>query len=160
MRVYDHAHEVKNYPKKFGVSVEDVATLNPSLRDDYNALRLLAMKRGWVRVRSSRAATVAVEAWPNSRTPVITAVAGFLKRRRFGLLTSVTMNDLKGRQVIAGTLQDFLRGPRSSQQAAFGANENLKLDALCKRVEGLRAKRARSRVPGSRNATAIRRGTT
>lgn len=148
MQIYDHATEVKNSPRKFGLSIEDVATLNPSLTNDYNALRLLAMKRGWVRIRSSRTATVAVEAWPAARTRVVSAVAGFLKRQRFGLLTSVTMNDFKNRQVIAGTLQDFLGGLRSLPHSAFDASAIRKLDALCRRVEELRSARPRGRTSG------------
>jgi hypothetical protein len=129
IEVSDHASEVENFPKKFGLKPKDVAGLRSSHPDDYNVLRLLAMRQGWVRVRSTRAGEVAVEFAMSPAEDAILPTVEFLRKKGFGPLTSVYFNDLKKRRTYQAPLADYLPGAEPAS-ASFSVYDCQKLDAL------------------------------
>lgn len=136
LSVPDHAAEVERSPKKFGLMPKDVSGLNSSNPEDYNLLRMLALKKGWVRVRSSRSGEVAVEFFSSPAEDVLLSTAAFLRKMGYGDFTTVYFNDLKKRKSYQAHLADYTPG-KEAPSDSFSVYDNKKVDDLSARADAI-----------------------
>jgi len=141
-QVRDHASDVKLYPQRYGVKPKEVANLDPSRVEDYDTLRLLAVLRGWARLRTSSGGVV-VEFYFSPLDDVVVALAAFLQARGFGPLTPIALHDLKTHKEYDTTLQGLLDSELRLQTFGFGEAVRRRLRAAVRRATSVRESAAR-----------------
>lgn len=135
--VSDHATEVKEHPRTFGLTAKQIAKLDPQIPEQHDALRVLALKNGWIRVRSGRGlgSGVCIEAFWSPFDDVILAATAFLKRVGFGEYTNILFNDLKKRKTFEMSLRDLLGAEKSGEQVGFSVYDSKMRDFKSPKVE-------------------------
>lgn len=107
LEIRDHAMAVKEAPERFGLLAHDVRGLTPSLPHDHDTLRVLALRAGWLRIRSSTRGEVSAEFWSSTTKDAVRTLVFFLRRQGFGELTWVSIKNLKSCTGCAGILRTF-----------------------------------------------------
>lgn len=130
--VHEHAHEVKTDPERFGLRPADVEGFLPGVPADRERLVRMAMRKGWIRVRSNRARVVAEFDW-SPLDDVLAYLVPWLGEM-FGPLTRVELHDLRRRRHYEGTVEELTDPERVT--AVVGVTERRMLKALLKRLGG------------------------
>lgn len=133
--VYDHAQAVAATPAKFGLTKKDIAGLNPNDPHDYDTLRMLALQRGWCRIRTRGSGNVTVESFHSPLADVVIFTAAYLKKLGFGALSSVEIHDLKGKNQYTASLQDLLDPEKSAEATKFADSIRKHVSSVSRRAQ-------------------------
>jgi len=134
IEVRDHAIAVKADPRRFRITPSIVRELSPNRSVDHDLLRLLAMRRGWLRVRSSTQGEVSAEFWCGSIDHAARRLRSFLGKRGFGELTLISIKSLRLRTGMNLRLRDRLAKPVRSKRIDLTPASHRKLDSLLVRI--------------------------